>query len=593
MPKKTSGLSKKVPAIFQDLPDIDHGTSRPEPLSSQAPRPVWAEGFRLISSLGRFLPQTHRTRFLFEVGGASAKVLIFEHQGPSDWKYIGSERFRYASAPAGGSSGGTESLGKWLKDLVSRYGVPGSFEVRLLLRGKGVYLTVIPKPEAPAKTIKDAVIWEIAEKLSFPVEESKILYEERGDRFLVAALHNPFFQEILTPFHEAQVYPSLVTVLPVAYEALHRRYRLLSSRNILLIHLGGKKTYLMVYREGRIFSWREIEIGGEGITSAMMGTLVVEDKQVVINYEDAETLKKAIGLPTPDLMPNPEEPKLSQLAARIRPIFEKLVLEVRGTLLQFQRQFPSDRIEEIQLAGGGAQLKSLDAYLSSQLHMPVQKLDSEKIEGATDLSDAALAGLQYVEGRCLNFALPEDSLRPRCEKLRDYLKFGSLPLAIVLAVLWGVTGIRTWFTRMELAREERRLYALGPVAEKIREIEKINRQIKEEKQLLERGIPQGALFGSVMREISQVVPPQVVFQEMKYERKGNQDAFPKMRISGEIDPSASAPDLVLSRFLEELNRSPFFASAKLVSRTGSGYKTGGETGLQFVVETTLVLPDEI
>ncbi len=586
--KKPTGLSKKVPTIFEGLPKLGEASHK-EPSSGSSDRPS------LIETIKPFVTVKRRDmRFLFEAGESSIKAMVEKRSG-DHWATFKSKRYFFEPDQENKRQKNPEALEAWIGELVSEFSGEEEFETRLLLSGKEIFITEMDKPEVSAKEFKDAVIWQIAENLPFPVEDSTVLYEARGAKVLAAAVENTSFNSVLASFHNAGVYPDLITLLPIAYEELAKKHPIFPAKNFLLLHIGGDHTRVMGFRQGEVHFVRGIAFGGDHITQAMVGTIVLENQQITIGFAEAETIKENLGMPTPQLVSDSSEPKLSQLSARVRPIFEKAVSELRSSMLQFERQFPSEKIETIYLSGGGAEMKGMDIYFFSLLNIPVKKLDRERLFPLTgaehdlkyELSYAGLLGLKFVESTAFNFAALADRWKKRLEKIRDSFQIGSLVLTGVFALLFAVSIFEIIGGKIQLQGQMKKFHSLGPTVQKIEELDSMMKEIETRRTLIRKSIEPNPYLGAVLRELSHLVPGPMVFKAMSMAVKN----FPVMDFEGTVESKTNGKpgDLVVSEFLDQLNGSPFFTHSTLESRSALEAQKGM---IQFLIRTHLVAPYE-
>lgn len=572
--KKSTGLSKKIPAIFQGIPDINSGPSQ-SPLGPGLPSSLFSRSRK---------PAANPLRIVFEVGEASFKMGILARKDSHLWEPLQTFKKYFEPSSDGKFKRDFVALGTTLKEWIEKFpGIP-FHECRLLLTGKGIFVGEEEKPAGPRKTIRDSLVFQLAEKCPFPVEESTLLFEAKEKTVSVVAVQNSLKDTVLSLFHEKGIYLHLVTTLPVVYESI-RPYGLPDS-NFLLMDLGRSQTSMILFRKGEFYAMRDVVGGGEQITRAMMGTFVVEDSQIVISYEEAARLKETLGLPTADLLANDGEVKLSQLAARIRPIFEKLVSELRSSLFVFQKQFPTEKIETLVLTGGGAQLKGIESFLTKQLNMPVQLLNTEKIHPQLDLSLVPLIGLGCANEKRFNFAAVEDRWKPKLEGVRNFLKVGSF-MSLVLLTLGGAWfGWKLGNAQKELHHQEMQYQGLTAEAQKMEELNALLKAIAERREWLRMQIgSSGPNVESVLLELSHLTAPAVILKKLIYQTQ----TAPSMNFEGWVQEGPRSPDLMLAEFLEAINASPFFYGSILESRDS---QSPSGKAVEFLIRTQLVAPLE-
>ncbi|MDP3921655.1 MAG: pilus assembly protein PilM [Candidatus Omnitrophota bacterium] len=575
--KRSSGLSKKIPAIFQGVPDIE-STSRRASAQEHRAQSGTKKGFGARRAPGTF-------RILFEVGGSTAKAMGVAKRG-GRWTVVECRTFHALTDKQGKVDFKWDELGKWIAETTAEIAGNSSYEARLLLVDSGIYLGETERPDVAAKELKEALIWQVAENLPFPAEESTLRFEEHEDKVLVAAVENVYLETVLKCFHSADVYPAVVTLLPVAYQALNDQYAPITSGNVMVIHISKFRTFILAFRGGVFHSIRELSLGGDHITQAMMGTLVVDANQINIGYDEAQALKESLGLPTHNLMPDPSEPKHSQLSARIRPIFEKMASEFRSSSTQFEQAIGGEKVESIFLAGGGAEMNGIQEYFSGQLNLPVKNLDLSSVDPSLSTALAGVAGMAFVPENRLNFASTEDRLKPRFEKYRDILKIVMLGIGGLLCLVLLGLGMQIVGKKQELREQHAAFREMGGSDEKLIQLDFMLEKITATKDLRKSVIKPDPPHGTVLRELSHLVMPAMVFREMDFRRAPS----PTAQFKGIIQLGPRSPDIILSEFLEGLNKSSVFRDARLTSRSGSEEGTAGE--LQFNVQTELVVGDE-
>ncbi len=307
--KKPSGLAKKVPAIFEGLPDIEDQRKKN---SAGSPLPV---------SSGA--PDGGKTILLFEFSRSLLKALLVRSDGKNAAVL---KHQAYAIQDSGEVKKiNLQGLELALDECLRDFRIPAKTEARIVVCGESVFLGKTEKPLGPKNQMRDAVIWQLSEKASFAFENSDLRFHERAGMLTVAAIESEWRDSFLNIFHNKGIYPELITLLPLAFEALQQKKSFLGLKNLLLLDMGEDQSRLMIFQKGQFLMEREGPYGSEQVLKAMKGTLVVENQTLTIQYAEAKALLEEFGLPTHNLAPDPLEPKLSQLSARVRPIFEKII----------------------------------------------------------------------------------------------------------------------------------------------------------------------------------------------------------------------------------------------------------------------------
>ncbi len=570
--KKNSGLAKKVPAIFEGLPDIEESAAKARavaPEAGEAPK-------------GKEAPFVRGpVCFLIELSPLFVKFALAQYAGGRP-KMLKSARYAWGS-PEKRLEPDPAQLGKIVSGVMDDWRLQAGVASRLLMRGYDMTFLTMEKPAVPAKQMRDSVLWQLAEKTTLPVEQAELYYEAKGELLKVAALDGGLRDVLLSAFHENGVYPELVTVAPAAYESLNQKTEIFRRGSMLLAEIGDDESGFAVFQKGGLEVFREAALGEDQIIRAMRGTFVIDGASMTIDYEEAGTLLDEFGLPTPNLVQDPNEPKLSQLSARIRPVCEKITQEIRTTLTQFQKQFPSEKISEITLTGAGEHIKGLDVYISAQLGLPVRSLAAGDIAQGLDRSQVALAGLAMADSLRFNFAALEDLWKPRMEKIRKLLRAGVLFSFVAFAAFAGLLMFWNQARKAALGKYQKQYQDLGVSIGVIDGLREVAAQSEARKTILREEVPPMPYLGGVLRELSRRVPPEILITSLGYKK----DRPPVLEIKGSISLSGRE-DAVISAFMEQLNLSPFFEHSSLESRDEK--ETGG--GVAFMIQVELVTPKE-
>lgn len=159
------------------------------------------------------------------------------------------------------------------------------------------------------------------------------------------------------------------------------------SQSVLIIDLGRDRTSFIFYKYPTLRFTQSIPISGENFTSAVA-------KGMKISFEKAEQLKNETGL-------SRDTKDGEKVFESLTPQMEDLVLNVKKSIDYYNDFFsiPSRSPFRIVICGGGANLRSIDSYLSLRLRMPVELADPWKgIYGKKVYAD------QYRRIRSISYA---------------------------------------------------------------------------------------------------------------------------------------------------------------------------------------------
>ena len=159
-----------------------------------------------------------------------------------------------------------------------------------------------------------------------------------------------------------------------------------------VIDIGSKYTNLAIYAEGQVPFVRDILIGGDDYTHAIM-------RELDVSFPEAERIKRRLPF-----QPNPQA-ELAMVA-----MTERLAEEIQISLQYYEKREEhgeSIRLESAKLCGGASQLVGLEGRLSVLLDMKVDTWSplSDMMDGGIS---PGLEDYQYSFAVALGLALREE-----------------------------------------------------------------------------------------------------------------------------------------------------------------------------------------
>jgi type IV pilus assembly protein PilM len=491
--------------------------------------------------------------------------------------------------------------------------------VSLTVSGRGVNLIRLPLPSMPRVELLEAIRWEIKDRLPFSIETARIDFHildefvEEGVKkldLMVVVCPTDLIHRTLSVAEGAGLQPVHLDVAPFAlWNAFALQEQTEREEVVALIDLGSEKTGIHLFKDGGLQFSREVSPGGKDITHAIMeglghevdpGSLHEEDekiKQTVgirLESDDSETLGGVLRSIDQTRSENESPPPSTSLW--MRPVLERLVTEIGRSLDYYRSQFNVERVNRVLLTGGGANLKNMAAYLSRELHLPVEKFspitkipfDANRIDvSLVDQrgSDFTVAlGLALPEPKRIEFLPVRKSLWSRVHLHRR----GLIPILIPFLIFLGFLGIILKMNG-EVATLQKNFDAK---IEQVKDVETLRTKLtllkeKEEKMkqdlsLLPASSTLSIPYQEILREVGQAVPNNVALTLFEIQPKGRsfKKGVPSQKPQGEEPPKDGQKELhlagvafgsdpscltALAQIIEGLEKSPLFRNAKLIS----------------------------
>ncbi len=321
-------------------------------------------------------------------------------------------QWRVKELPSGADSAGRLET---LKQLLKGIPLDRSTRVVSILDDPFLLLRQVTVPPMPPGELADAVRWELQPYLAMPAETATVDVQILGEvqesaakkvRVLAVAAPTSMIKEHLEFLAQAGVRPAQLVPKGVAICAWLRHARPESAEGpIALLDLGGTASDFLVIQKSQPIFVRKIPVAGSDITKGMTGVLMTSQGQVGLSEEEAEALKRQVGIPTAgstDL--GPKGISGTQLLSLIRGSLERLAVEVERSLTFHGESTQGKGVTELILFGGGAQLKGLPEWLGDRLGLKVTVPSME--EAAPELSLVPALGASLTAGTGLNL-LPQ------------------------------------------------------------------------------------------------------------------------------------------------------------------------------------------
>lgn len=236
------------------------------------------------------------------------------------------------------------------------------------------FLQVIQMPRIPEEDLKSAVIYEAENYIPLPIEEvyldSQIVppLANHLDHFdvLIAALSKKIVDPYLTCLKKAGMIPK---VLEIESQAIARALvkKEVSPFPLLLMDLGATKTSFIIFSGYSLRFTGSIPVSSQKFTEAI-------SKNLNIDLNEAEKLKIKYGIKKEEK--NGESKRIFEALV---PALTDLVEQIKKYLSYYQTHTSHEHlppngkvVAKIFLSGGGANLKGLSDFFSSEFKTPVE-----------------------------------------------------------------------------------------------------------------------------------------------------------------------------------------------------------------------------
>lgn len=456
------------------------------------------------------------------------------------------------------------------------------------------YITV---PIMPGRELAEAIKWEAKDKIPVSLDKVNMDYEvkeeveEAGVKKLkvrVAATPTETVNNVLYLLSEVGIEPISLIQPSIAFEHLSKHLILKRDESVAIIDVGCEFATIGIMKNNVIKFHRRIPVGGSAVTKAMTGAFISDQGRVEISEADAEKIKQEHGIPKEEVILGDKKLSAMQLRSLIRPAAERLLNEIGRSFEYYREETGRDRVGSVILLGGGSSLKGLDEFLQDSLGISVSvgdPLQGINVAKGANKDTKAVAhrfgialGAALSEGKGINL-LPKE-LKEKTKRTFERAGIEAVVAAVVVSLILTFIGMRVQIAsyNKKTAAGNFELKVKIPQLEVALSYERVQSEISKRESLINGILNNTPLWKDVFKEISNVVPKEVMLKEMSMENNA-------LVMKGEILGTGQDREEVLSNFISALEGKMFKDVSLLTAKIGDQEKGKSEFEIKCVSST--------
>ncbi len=440
----------------------------------------------------------------------------------------------------------------------------------------------VQAPYMPKTELMAGIRLEVKNYFPFSTDESLLDFNILGDivekgirkyEVMVAVSPQKTIARYLALLGKLGIKPASLICTSYALQTLAGHSPSKEGETRCFIDIGELYTELIIVKGKNLTFSRKIPVAGNDFTKAMTGTLVSDRGKTQLSIDEAEKIKREVGLPSEGESKIIEN-KISttQIMAMLRTPLEQLISEIDRCFDYYREESGGGKVDSLVLFGGGASLAGLIEALSEGLGVEVKlgdpldgiNIEKDAVREREKISYRLELAIAAALSRAKRINLLPVEIR---EETKRVIKRGTVEgigtAIIVIAVLFYVgmkIQLSNFNKRIAVAKSE--LSGLGP------QIKKTEAQALANKVLLDE--PE---WEDVFKELSNLIPDAIHITNLKMEN--NQMIFKGIVASGD--------EQALSSFIITLENG-LFNNVKLVSSKDRAPEEGIEFELKCWVD---------
>jgi type IV pilus assembly protein PilM len=251
-----------------------------------------------------------------------------------------------------------------------------------------VTIRCIEIPPVPEKDkLTEAVNAEANKQMPFSMGNAVLGYHVQGDvvkeekaltQIMVAALQKDIIDDVNLNLKGGGLNNEGILTLPQALEISLRKQLEPYSENdkkVGIIHCGNSTTSIMIYKNGKIQFFRDVNMAGFTITEAIYAGGEFEDQNITFGHiNEAVELKHKLGVLPPDEI-NELKGVEKFAAQKIFESVEKIFQHIQLSISFYISQSGESGLDKIILTGGSAGMVNFKEFIEESLEVPTVLAD--------------------------------------------------------------------------------------------------------------------------------------------------------------------------------------------------------------------------
>lgn len=317
-------------------------------------------------------------RFLvgLDIGKSSIKVVLLgSGRKGLVLKYAGLTELNPEGESAGPGAPNPLGAPMAIYEVFKERGLRGR-KIAINFAGSNPVIRYLLIPKMPREELAEAVRWEAKKLVPHPIEDMVLDFLVLGDtqerdlkrtEVVVVAAERAAVVEQLESLRRVNLPVAAMDVNPLAlFNAVKLNYREDLEDNLVFVDIGAGKMDINISKRGVLRFTRNVPLGGEEITQAVMRGLGVE-------REEAEMWKRQEGVSPSGGGSGGEssaDPK-ARTGELVRREVDRMILETQRSIDYYRAQFREGSIKKIILMGGVSLMPGFPEYFSNYFEAKV------------------------------------------------------------------------------------------------------------------------------------------------------------------------------------------------------------------------------
>lgn len=443
--------------------------------------------------------------------------------------------------------------------------------VYITISDESANIRTVELPVMPDYEMLEALKWQARDRVPFDIDKAVLDFRtvrevpkadgsKVADVMFVAALKGAIEKKIEL-FRKLGLNIVSVNVSSFSLENILRaKGDIDASRTLLLIDIGHSKTDISFYKNKTLQFIRTIPIASDDITVALKGPLVVGMEKREFTAEEAEDIKRQVGIAYEPLRLDRGITSI-QVLTMMRGTLERFSKEIKRSIEYYTSEVSGEPVTEVYLVGGGSGLKNMDKYLGEELNLPVRNMEIPKeidVKGLAVSAEEARTLMSAI-GAALDLS-KKVNLLPQEYRVKKAEFIEKVSVRLISFIVVTLLVFSYFIVKLKVDDYARRVQNATLHKSILSQVKALNEKIGERDRLVE-AINKGELdIEYLMKSLSNIIPSTVVISSLKIDPRSK-----SMDLAGSVGGKSGEAEALLTGFMEDMERSPCFKDAQLSS----------------------------
>ena len=465
---------------------------------------------------------------------------------------------------------GDEYIADTIEKILKKHSVT-SKDFVLALSGDSLIMRRLELPHMAHNEIPDALRWQIKDLAHFEAENASFTFKIMGEEHredgtrvievLFAAASREATDKNIDIMRRVGMTAVSMNALAFGLEEvvkIHEDPEL--AKTVMIADIGYSKTDVSIFKNKSLEFVREIPVGCGDLAKALRNGVVTQTKRSEMSLESAIDIMNSIGVPYEE---SETEDGLTsaQALAFMRPILERLTKEIKRSFNYYAEEYDERVLSAVYTLGAGTKVKNLNRYIAEELNVPASVLTMPKAinTASADLKREdepmiiSLAGVVLGYKRSAHL-LPHEYRMEKAEFIE------KISLRVVAIITTAILLVSFFFIKLKVDNYADRLKNLRFQKTILSQVNDLQDKVDEKEKLLYAIKKSNVSFDKIMKELSSVIPRDVVLSNMNINQ-----SIKSLDMSGTVYGPRGVAEQTLTRFMENIEKSGYFKEAELVS----------------------------